>query len=153
MDIVIEKEVAIEELNDFYKQLYQGDELELDNFVGKTRSVINSIIDGLMKGLIIISKNDDGDSYFKIKFARQYSFGSERDIKEIDMCEPKAKDLDSITLDNEKSNPFRTSHDIIKKCVALKYQPFIDTLRVSDTRFLEAVAIFLTGGLKRDIPS
>lgn len=153
MDLVMEKEAAIKELNEFYKELYQGDELELDNFLGKTRMVVDVLIDGMTKGYIAVMKNDDGDNYFKIKFSRKYSYGVEKNIEEIDMVEPKAKDLESITLENNKVTPFRTTNDIIKKCVALKYQPFIDTLKVRDTHYLEGVAVFLTGGLKRDIPS
>uniref|UniRef100_UPI003F4C0CC4 hypothetical protein n=1 Tax=Brachyspira catarrhinii TaxID=2528966 RepID=UPI003F4C0CC4 len=154
MDIVMEKEMALKELGEFYQELYQGDELVLDNFVGNPRAVVNSILNGLMKGYITIMQNEDGDKYFKIKLSKKYNYGAEQNIEEIDMFEPKAKDLDSITLENNKVTPFRTSNDIIKKCVLpIKYQSFIDILKVRDTHYLDGAAVFLTGGLKRDIPS
>ncbi|KLI46157.1 hypothetical protein [Brachyspira hyodysenteriae] len=154
MNIVMEKEMALKELGEFYQELYQGDELVLDNFVGNPRVVVNSILNGLMKGYITIMQNEDGDKYFKIKLSKKYNYGSEQNIEEIDMFEPKAKDLNSITLENNKVTPFRTSNDIIKKCVLpIKYQSFIDILQVRDTHYLDGVSVFLTGGLKNNIPS
>ena len=143
MDLVMEKEMALKELGDFYNELY-ADELIYDEINSQKKVIIDRILDGLTKGFIIVSKNDNGDSFFKIKLKSKYSYGTS-EIDELDLFEPLAKDLNSIKIDRETIAPFQTNNELVKKCISLKYQGLIDKLT--------AAALFLSGNLNTDIPS
>lgn len=151
MDLVMEKEMALKELGDFYNELY-ADELIYDEINSQKKVIIDRILDGLTKGFIIVSKNDNGDSFFKIKLKSKYSYGTS-EIDELDLFEPLAKDLNSIKIDRETIAPFQTNNELVKKCISLKYQGLIDKLKVRELHYLTAAALFLSGNLNTDIPS
>ena len=151
MDLVMEKEMALKELGDFYNELYV-DELIYDEINSQKKVIIDRILDGLTKGFIIVSKNDNGDSFFKIKLKSKYSYGTS-EIDELDLFEPLAKDLNSIKIDRETIAPFQTNNELVKKCISLKYQGLIDKLKVRELHYLTAAALFLSGNLNTDIPS
>lgn len=116
MDLVMEKEAAIKELGEFYNELY-GDELIYDEINSQNKLIIDRILDGLTKGFVIISKNDNGDNFFKIKLKSKYSYGTS-EIEELDLFEPLAKDLNSIKIDRETIAPFQTNNELVKKCIS-----------------------------------
>ena len=151
MNIVMEKEMALKELGDFYNELYV-DELIYDEINSQKKVIIDRILDGLTKGFIIVSKNDNGDSFFKIKLKSKYNYGTS-EIEELDLFEPLAKDLNSIKIDRETIAPFQTNNELVKKCISLKYQGLIDKLKVRELHYLTAAALFLSGNLNTDIPS
>ena len=151
MNIVMEREMALKELGDFYNELYV-DELIYDEINSQKKVIIDRILDGLTKGFIIVSKNDNGDSFFKIKLKSKYNYGTS-EIEELDLFEPLAKDLNSIKIDRETIAPFQTNNELVKKCISLKYQGLIDKLKVRELHYLTAAALFLSGNLNTDIPS
>lgn len=151
MDLVMEKEAAIKELGEFYNELY-GDELIYDEINSQNKLIIDRILDGLTKGFVIISKNDNGDNFFKVKLKSKYSYGTS-EIEELDLFEPLAKDLNSIKIDRETIAPFQTNNELVKKCISLKYQGLIDKLKVRELHYLTAATLFLAGHLNSNIPS